>query len=225
MTDSYRDDDKTLRASLPIVRRAARRIMLTIPPNSIRYDELVQAGLLGLWRAIKSEKTISHAYRHSCIVGEMREHIRESDWMTITERRKHKKINKANHDLTNELGRNPTEGEISERVGMSLDKYHRTLYLANANEPAADTNSITGYTVETPDFGCDPMDIAELSQTISAIADIIDNELTKIEREALSKYYDEGKPLLQVGREMGCTESNACVSVKRALKKIEKALI
>lgn len=224
--DPYRDDDKTLRASLPMIRRAARRIMLTIPPNAIEYDELVQAGLLGLWRAIKNEKDdMSHAYRHICIVGEMREHIRESDWMTITERRKHKKINKANHDLTNELGRNPTEGEISERVGMTLDKYHHTLHLANANEPAADTNSITGYTVETPDFGCDPMEMAELAQTIAAIADIIDNELTDIEREALSKHYDEGKPLLQVGQEMGCTESNACLSIKRALKKVEKALI
>jgi len=221
----YRDDDKTLRASLPIIRRAARRIMLTIPPKAIEYDELVQAGLLGLWRAIKSEKTISHAYRHSCIVGEMREHLRDSDWMIRTERRKHKKINKANHDLTNELGRNPTEGEISERVGMTLDKYHHTLHLANANEPASDTNSITGYTVETPDFGCDPMEMAELSQTISAIADIIDNELTEIEREALSKYYDEWKPMRQVGQEMGCTERNACFSIKRALKKVRKALI
>lgn len=221
----YRDDDETLRASLPIIRRAARKIIHTLPPNSVGYDELVQAGLLGLWRAIKSEKTVSHAYRHICIVGEMREHIRESDWMTITERRKHKKINKANHDLTNELGRNPTEGEISERVGMTLDKYHRTLHLANANEPASDTNSITGYTVEAPDFGCDPMEMAELSQTISAIADIIDNELTEIEREALSKYYDEGKSMLQVGQEMGCTESNACFSIKRALKNVRKALI
>lgn len=222
----YRDDDKTLRASLPMIRRAARKIMRTLPPNRVKYDELVQAGLLGLWRAIKNEKDdMSHAYRYSCIVGEMREHIRDSDWMPRSERHKIKKINRVIDDLMSALWRRPSAMEIAKSADMTLDEYHRTLHLSNANELESDTNSITGYTVETPDFGCDPMEMAELAQTIAAIADIIDNALTEIEREALSKYYDEGKPLLQVGREMGCTESNACISIKRALKKVEKALI
>lgn len=223
----YRDDDKTLRASLPIIRRAARKIIHTLPPNSVGYDELVQAGLLGLWRAMKNKsvETTSCGYLYKCIVGEMRECLRNADWMPRSERHKIKKINRAIDDLMSASWRRPSAMEIAKSADMTLDEYHRTLHLSNANEIESDTNSITGYTVETPDFGCDPMDMAELSQTISAIADIIDNELTDIERETLSKYYDEGKPLLQVGKEMGCNESNACLSIKRALKKVEKALI
>jgi RNA polymerase sigma factor for flagellar operon FliA len=210
-----------------MIRRAARKIMLTIPPNAIEYDELVQAGLLGLWRAIKSEsaETPHLGYLYKCIVGEMREYLRNADWMPRSERHKIKKINRAIDDLMSALWRRPSAMEIAKSADMTLDEYHRTLHLSNANEIESDTNSITGYTVETPDFGCDPMEMAELSQTISAIVDIIDNELTDIEREALSKYYDEGKPMLQVGREMGCTESNACVTIKRAVKKVRKALI
>lgn len=223
----YRDDDETLRASLPIIRRAARKIIHTLPSNCVEYDELVQAGLLGLWRAMKNKsvETPQLGYLYKCIVGEMREYLRNADWMPRSERHKIKKINRVVDDLMSSLWRRPSAMEIAKSADMTLYDYHRTLHLANANEPASDTNSITGYTVETPDFGCDPMEMAELSQTISAIADIIDNELTEIEREALSKYYDEGKPMLQVGQEMGCTESNACLSIKRALKKVRKALI
>lgn len=223
----YRDDDKTLRASLPIIRRAARRIMHALPSNCVEYDELVQAGLLGLWRAMKNKnlETLQLGYLYKCIVGEMREFLRNADWMPRSERHKIKKINRVVADLTRFLWRRPSAMEIANSVDMTLDEYHRTLHLANANELESDTNSVTGYTVETPDFSCDPVDMAELSQTIAAIADIIDNELTDIEREALSKYYDEGKTMLQVGQEMGCTESNACISIKRALKKVEKALI
>lgn len=110
-------------AWLPLVRRLARGLLARLPAN-VEVDDLVQAGSLGLLDALarfdaeqgqQFETFASHRIR-----GSMLDELRRGDWLSRTDRRDQRRLAQARHYLQHWLGREPSESEMAERLGVPL---------------------------------------------------------------------------------------------------------
>jgi RNA polymerase sigma-B factor len=91
-------------------------------------EDLMQVGYVGLLKAINNYNpevgdSLS-AYAQPCISGEIKRHFRDKRWQIHVRRSAQElllSLRKASEELTQQLGRPPTEQELAERLGVSAD--------------------------------------------------------------------------------------------------------
>jgi len=91
-------------------------------------EDLMQVGYVGLLKAINNYDpevgdSLS-AYAQPCVSGEIKRHFRDKRWQIHVRRSAQElllALRKASEDLTQQLGRPPTEQELGERLGVSQD--------------------------------------------------------------------------------------------------------
>jgi RNA polymerase sigma-B factor len=89
-------------------------------------EDLMQVGYVGLLKAINNFDpgfgTSLSAYAQPCVSGEIKRHFRDKRWQIHVRRSAQElllELRKANEDLTQQLGRVPTEEELAERLGVT----------------------------------------------------------------------------------------------------------
>jgi RNA polymerase sigma-B factor len=91
-------------------------------------EDLMQVGYVGLLKAINNYDpevgdSLS-AYAQPCVSGEIKRHFRDKRWQIHVRRSAQElllELRKANEELTHQLGREPAEDELAERLGVSED--------------------------------------------------------------------------------------------------------
>jgi RNA polymerase sigma factor (sigma-70 family) len=91
-------------------------------------EDLIQVGYVGLLKAINNYDpevgdSLS-AYAQPCVSGEIKRHFRDKRWQIHVRRSAQElllELRKANEELTHQLGREPGEDELAERLGVSED--------------------------------------------------------------------------------------------------------
>lgn len=116
--------------NLSEVRYIARRIHERLPPH-VSFDDLIQAGMLGLIDAVdkfdpqKNVEFLSYArYR---IRGAILDNLRQLDWGPRNLRQKARRLEQANRELTGELGHVPSGSEIASKLGLPIEDFQRLL--------------------------------------------------------------------------------------------------
>jgi RNA polymerase sigma factor for flagellar operon FliA len=116
--------------NLAEVRYIARRIHERLPPH-VSFDDLIQAGMLGLIDAVdkfdpqKNVQFLSYArYR---IRGAMLDNLRQLDWGPRNLRQKARRLEQASRELTGALGRVPSAPEIASKLDMPIEEFQRLL--------------------------------------------------------------------------------------------------
>src|SRR5271170_532416 len=91
-------------------------------------EDLMQVGYVGLLKAINNyDPEVGDslaAYAQPCVSGEIKRHFRDKRWQIHVRRSAQElllELRKANEDLTHQLGREPAEDELAERLGVSED--------------------------------------------------------------------------------------------------------
>jgi RNA polymerase sigma-B factor len=91
-------------------------------------EDLMQVGYVGLLKAINNFDpafgTSLSAYAAPCVSGEIKRHFRDKRWQVHVRRSAQElllELRKATEELTQQLGRPPTEAELAERLGVSQD--------------------------------------------------------------------------------------------------------
>src|SRR5579863_2093689 len=91
-------------------------------------EDLMQVGYVGLMKAINNyDPELGHslsAYAAPCVSGEVKRHFRDKRWQIHVRRSAQEmllELRKANEELTHQLGREPAEDELAERLGVSED--------------------------------------------------------------------------------------------------------
>src|SRR5450432_2500937 len=111
----------------PLVKYVAGRVGVGLPPN-IEQADLVSYGIFGLIDAIEKfdlERAIKfETYAISRIKGAIIDELRAIDWIPRSVRYKAREVERAYASLEGELHRSPTEPEVAERLGMTLDERH-----------------------------------------------------------------------------------------------------
>src|SRR3712207_6772731 len=112
----------------PLVKYVAGRVGVGLPPN-IEQADLVSYGIFGLIDAIEKfdiGRSIKfETYAISRIRGAIIDELRAIDWIPRSIRHKAREVERAYAALEGELHRTPTEPEVAERLGMSLDELHQ----------------------------------------------------------------------------------------------------
>lgn len=123
-------EDQLVSRYAPLVRRIALQLAARLPAN-IEFDDLTQAGLMGLLDAARRYQSVPDAqfetYASQRIRGAMLDELRGQDWLPRSVRSKARSIEQAVARLNQLLMRAPTETEIADELGVSLAEYRQLL--------------------------------------------------------------------------------------------------
>ncbi len=108
----------------PLVRSCVLRYKNSTEP----HDELMQVGYVGLLKAINNFDPRVGAslagYAQPCVSGEIKRHFRDKRWQVHVKRSLQElrlELRNAAGDLTNELGRIPSDAELAEHLNITAD--------------------------------------------------------------------------------------------------------
>lgn len=216
---------------LDTVRHVALGILRRLPV-AVELDDLVQAGTLGLLDACRKfnpERGVAFsAYAKHRIRGAILDNLRQLAPTTRSLREKKRRLNEASDELTALLQREPTEEEISERVGLSVEKCRDTIReVRQASTPALSMEGsgeegnralqYAGPEDSRPDM------LAMHGEKAALLGNVL-RELPVRHRRVLLLYYREGKLMREIGRVMGVQESRVSQIHSAALAQLRKSL-
>ena len=230
--DNKAEQDATILRHLPLVKAIAARIIETLPVN-VEFDDLVNAGVLGLIDAVRKfddDKNVVFAtYAKHRIRGAILDSLRQLDWASRDMRRRHKKVEEAIRELTVELGRAPEEEEIAERLGMDLERWRQiALTLQMTGLISADSRQTDHEDGPAPEYAgrndVNPDVLYVQSQRRTALARVM-HVLPPRYRRVIHLYYEAELTMKEIGQELGINESRVSQIHKAALEKLNNAFL
>ena len=234
-------EEPTLRERLilhysPLVKYVAGRVGVGLPPN-IEQADLVSYGIFGLIDAIQKfdlERAIKfETYAISRIRGAIIDELRAIDWVPRSVRFKAREIEKAYTALENKLKRPPSDPEIAEELGMTIDELNNIYsQLSNVSLVAldelmsvegdrGDKLSLVETLEDTRNVG--PVESIEADEMKNILTGAI-NRLPEREKIVITLYYYEGLTLAEIGKVLGVTESRVCQLHTRAVLRLRTKL-
>src|SRR6202142_3773577 len=126
-TKAERDErDRIIMDHLPLVKAIAVRVHENLPVQ-VDLDDLIHAGILGLFDAVDkfqpSKQVVFSSYAKHRIKGAILDSLRQLDWASRDMRRRHKQVEAATRDLSSTLQRNPTEAELAGKMGVEVTRW------------------------------------------------------------------------------------------------------
>jgi RNA polymerase sigma factor for flagellar operon FliA len=220
----------------PLVKYVAGRVGVGLPPN-IEQADLVSYGIFGLIDAIEkfdiSRAIKFETYAISRIKGAIIDELRAIDWIPRSVRYKAREVERAYSALETRLHRTPTEPEVAEELGISLDDLH-TIFsqvsfvnvialdeLLNVGGERGDKLSLVDTLEDTK--AEDPVQAFETEETKYLLARAI-NTLPEREKIVVTLYYYEGLTLAEIGQVLGVTESRICQMHTKAVLQLRGKL-
>ncbi|WP_338164965.1 RNA polymerase sigma factor FliA [Vibrio sp. 10N] len=211
-----------------LVKRIAHHLIGRLPPN-VLVEDLIQAGMIGLIEAQKnydgSKGASFETYAGIRIRGAMLDDIRRGDWVPRSVHRHSRDISQAISVLEVELNRDPTDMEVANHLGMSLEQYHKAL---------SDINCSKLVGIEDLGISEDSVSVAdeEDNSPFQGVADdafreaLIESIKSLPEREALtlSLYYDEELNLKEIGEVLGVSESRVSQILSQSMQRLRTKL-
>ena len=199
---------------LPQVRLIARRIQERLPEN-ISLEDLISTGVIGLIAAIDnfdpSHNVKLKTYAEYKIRGAILDSLRGLDWAPRQKRRQAKQIEAAISAAEQRLKRAPTEDEIADELGVSLEEYHewlveiRGLNIASLEYTAGDQGRDLLHYIPDGDDNL-PSTLLEKSELERLLAEGIDG-IPPMERTVLGLYYQEELTLREIAQVVNLHES------------------
>src|SRR3982750_852938 len=120
---------------LHLVRYNAERIHVKLP-DEVELDDLMSAGIFGLMDAINAfdlDRGVKfETYCAPRIRGAILDELRSMDWVPRLVRSRSHKLDQTTKQLEMELGRTPSEDEISKRLGLPTAEYDKLMKDATA---------------------------------------------------------------------------------------------
>ena len=224
--------ERLLHEHLPIVNYMVNDLIRRVP-NYIQRDDLTSAAMLGLVQAVRSFDTTREAkfatFARVRIQGALLDELRSRDWATRGVRKQARHIESVNESLANTLGRQPTAEELGKNTGTNTDQLHRL----KADLHRATVLSLDGATAETNRA---PIDVLALHQDDIDPADqLVQRELQSYVRDAVANlperlrhvivgYFLDERPMVELARELGVTESRISHMRAEALSLMSEAI-
>jgi RNA polymerase sigma factor for flagellar operon FliA len=220
----------------PLVKYVAGRVSSGLPP-SVEFGDLVSYGVFGLLDAIDKydpgRGIKFETYAIARIKGAIIDELRADDWVPRSVRFKAREIERAYVSMESELRRIPTDEEVAEKLGITLDEYLNLLgklslislvaldelWTVSGDRPDKISLADTVEDVKVKD----PSKTFEIEEMKDMIADAI-NKLPERERIVVSLYYFEGLTMREIGEVLSVTESRVCQMHTKAILRLRAKL-
>lgn len=208
---------------LPLVKRAVSRVRPFLP-DFVQEDDLIGYGFVGLLEAIdrfEPHKGVPfEAYAVKRIQGSILDGLRAMSWLPRNLHRKARQVEETIDELRSHLGRQPTEEEVADGLGVSVQDYQTLLHDVG---PVAlmPFDEITEHGGE--DKSAQPWRRIEKDELLAAVAVCIE-ELPEREKLVVTLYFQRDLTLKEIAQVLGVSEGRACQLKTQALLRLRAAL-
>ncbi len=223
--------DKVVLEHLPLVKAIAVRVHENLPVH-VDLDDLVHAGILGLFDAVTKynpeKKVAFSSYAKHRIKGAILDSLRQLDWASRDLRRRHKQVEAATQSLAAALHRNPTEEEVANKLGVEQNRWRQMMIdLRNVGLISASTRGPEGEDLPAPDFPSRPdtqPDRMCAREQLRAVLLGAMQALPERYRKVVLLYYSNEMTMKEIGGLLGINESRVSQIHKSALEKMAVVL-
>ncbi|MBM4319253.1 MAG: FliA/WhiG family RNA polymerase sigma factor [Deltaproteobacteria bacterium] len=202
---------------LPLIKKVARKVANRLP-QSVELDDLVSSGVPGLIDAIdkydpqKSTNFVSYAEIR--IRGAILDELRSLDWVPRSVRQKLSRLEATYTTLEQRYGRNPSDEEVSEAMGLEVEEFNDLLGKVHPITVVSFEDLGLGTERDQRDFlqcvrdesDTDPQSKVRYNRIRKTLAEAIEL-LPEKHRVVISLYYYEDLNLKEIGKVLGVTES------------------
>ncbi|MCB1019039.1 MAG: FliA/WhiG family RNA polymerase sigma factor [Acidobacteria bacterium] len=217
---------------LPLVRAIAARVRETLPVQ-VEIDDLVHAGVLGLFDAVDKfdpdKNVVFHLYAKHRIRGAILDSLRQLDWASRDLRKRYKSFESAANQQAQKLGRSPTEEEVAQAVGVPQPIFQRqkmelyTAGLANVAQHRVEKPETNGFIEATEALDRQPDRLLVNRELQTALNGVISG-LPERYQIVIRLYYLQERTMKQIGAHLGVNESRVSQIHKAALEKLAAAM-
>lgn len=192
-------------AALPLVRSIIGKV--NVPDHLLAaHEDLEHVGIVGLLEALDNydpdkARFATHAYRR--IRGSVIDYLRSIDVLSRDKRKKMGAVQDALSTLRQMLGDEPSDKDVADYMGLSVDEYHEVLreaqrrFSLSLSKPI-DEDEQTVLDVLPNDDATAGFERFERASTQKHLRDLIQT-LPERQQTILGLYYTEGLTLSEVG--------------------------
>lgn len=215
----------------PLVKYVIGRLAMSLPAV-LDYEDILSYGTIGLIEAVERfehDKGVKfETYAISRVRGSIIDALRSLDRLPRSVRQKAREADAAVSRLTHELGRDPSDQEVADALGLPLDRYLHDLVDASWVTVSLDT---VGYAeddgpAELPVADPDAEDASAGLERQELIGDLTTaiRDLPDREQLILSLYYKDELTMREISKVLGVSESRVCQLHARALARLRGRL-
>lgn len=223
------DLDSLVKRYAPLVRRIAFHLSGRLPA-SVHPADLIQAGMIGLFEAVRNYDVNYGAsfvtYAGIRIRGAMLDEVRKSDWAPRSVHRRAREMAQAVAKIESVKCGIARDHEIAETLGITLGEYHdavqdvRRQRVLNFDDAALDEGAIAEGAFKKDNDPCDALQAYQAQQALAAALAV----LPERERLVLTLYYHEELNLREIGAVLTVSESRVCQIHGQALARLKTRL-
>jgi RNA polymerase sigma factor for flagellar operon FliA len=227
--------DRLILTYAPLVKFVAGRLGASLPSH-VDEQDLASYGLLGLIGAIERfdpDREIKfETYAISRIRGSIIDELRSLDWVPRSVRTRAREIERAIAELERRLHRAPTDEEIADKVGITVEELEESLTdisrtsMASIDEiwsPSAGGDQIALIDTIEDEQGPNPELDLEQGEMREALGEAI-ARLPEREKLVITLYYYEELTLREIGEVLGVTESRVSQLHTKAVLRLKARL-
>jgi RNA polymerase sigma-B factor len=219
--------DELIERHLPLARSLAMRFQ---GPHEA-LDDLIQVASLGLVKAAdrwdEGRGFAFSSFAVPTILGELRRYFRDHTW-DVRPRRAVQEltvaVERARDELSTELGRSPTVGDIAERTGATVDDVLEAIDASHQRSSVsldAPVRRDEGDAATTGDVvGCedDGFELVELASEVASLTRSLDPRA----REILRLRFSEDLLQSEVAERLGCSQMQVSRSIRASLQHLQR---
>jgi RNA polymerase sigma factor for flagellar operon FliA len=215
---------------MPLVGYVVTELLARLPQH-VRRDELESAGYEALVRCAASyDPSIGTTFTQFArlrVRGAVLDELRSADWASRGARRAERELSGAEDRLTHQLGRRPTAGELAAETGRDGEEIHRVRdrvqrsVVLSLNALVGD--GTVGLVESIPSTGPSQDDTlidGERNHVLSAAVQALPERL----RQVVAGYFLQERPMAEIARELGVTESRVSQLRAEALVLLREAM-
>jgi RNA polymerase sigma factor for flagellar operon FliA len=232
-TDSAALREQLILQYAPLVKYVIGRLAISLP-TIVDYEDILSYGTIGLIEAVERfdpDKGVKfETYAIARIRGAIIDALRSLDRLPRSVRQKAKNADAAINQLTVVLGRDPTDQEVAQALGIPIDRYLKDIIDASWVTVSLDTvGAIDGdddgpAEIPVADPESDAFTQAlEQEELIGELTESI-QELPEREQLVLSLYYKEELTMREISEVLGVSESRVCQLHARSLTRLRAGL-
>ncbi|MGE3180165.1 MAG: FliA/WhiG family RNA polymerase sigma factor [Phycisphaerae bacterium] len=236
-TQFLKDHDEDVRNRLMehylfLVRYAAERIGAKLP-DEVDVDDLMSSGIFGLMDAIDNfDPARGVKFETYCaprIRGAILDELRSMDWVPRLVRHRAQKLMEAKRTLEVELGRIPTEDELSKKLRLAPGDFEKLIRDANAVSLVSLSKKFNDSDSSRDVFELDVTPNAHDSDPVmdaqkQDVRDLVTKGLSRAERLIIVLYYYEQMTMKQIGQTLDLSESRVSQMHSAILQRLRDQL-
>ena len=218
-----------LRKYIPMVRKVAFRLASRLP-SCVDAEDLVNMGMLGLIDAadrFEEDRSISFAgYARIRVQGAIVDEMRKADWVPRSVRDRGERIREAKLSLQRTLGREATEAEVAQNLGVSEARLRElnqgsTIHNVVSIGDGLDEDHTVGDSIPSDDET--PCEMAEANDLRNVVRAAV-GSLPDRDRMIVELYYFREVGFKEIGQLLGVTESRVSQLHTRIMKNLRPML-